>query len=122
MYLISDVSPFLKNHWFACFWTSAPGFKARVDPLLVCYIVLYNGFLRFTCGVTHAYLLMASITAKPFLIHILTLVELEPNLGLNVWYSVRPNRLSHLGSSRCPGTLLQMTLCEENGYVEFQEI
>ena len=41
-------------------------FKARVDSLAYILSPAYNGFLRFTSGVTPADLLAASMAAEPF--------------------------------------------------------
>ena len=41
MFFLKDTNPFLYDHWYPCFGLlvmSVLGFKARVDPLLVCFL------------------------------------------------------------------------------------
>ena len=62
-------SVLLCDHWYPCFGllvTSTLAFKAKVDPLLVCFLPSCNGFLRFTSGATPADLLVVSRAAEPF--------------------------------------------------------
>ena len=48
------------------FGTPALDFKARVEPLFVCF---FNGFLSFTCGATPADFLLASTADNHFNSH-----------------------------------------------------
>ena len=56
------------------FWTSGDislGFKARVDPLLACFLVCAQRIPEITSGVTPADLLAASMVAShvPYMLH-----------------------------------------------------
>ena len=48
----------------------ALGFKAMVDPSLVCSLPACCGFLTFISGATPVDLLVASMVTEPFLINI----------------------------------------------------
>ena len=57
------VSPFRYEVTDTPVWVSRPGLILHLHA----YSPVYNGFLRFTCVVTPAYLFKASIVAEPFL-------------------------------------------------------
>ena len=88
-------------------WTSSnicPGFQSQGGfPCLNALSPVHNGFLRFTCSVTPADLLVASMAAEPFDPHtcIQALVGLEssvPCLTACDKTDVLPNELSWFGS------------------------
>ena len=68
--------------------TFVMGFKGWVDPWVAYFL---NEFLTFTSGATPD-LLMASITAKPFWIHVLVHVHFRDNLFLPLLYCFVPGK------------------------------
>ena len=65
---LEDITTFVRPlvPLFGLLVTSAPGFKIRVDPIVCASSTTYNGFLRFTSGMTPVNIWTTGIAVNPF--------------------------------------------------------